>query len=776
MITDAIKQWVADYVTARLKTTRHENSDHLDKALPVIKLKPSTLAGDVLTTDSTGKAAWGTTGSALPTGAAGGDLSVTYPNPTVAKLNGQIPSYYLSRANHTGTQTSSTISDFSTTVQASALTGDVGGTIGATVIGVGKVTSSMVLDGTLLNADINAAAAIALSKLATDPLARANHTGTQLASTVSDFAATVSANAVAGAVTGTVGATTIGTGVITSTMILDGTILNADINASAAIALSKLATDPLARANHTGTQLASTISDFSAASDLRVQAAIGTATPIMDSVAAVGTGVKWAKEDHVHPTDTTRAPLASPTFTGVPAAPTAAVDTNTTQLATMASVLAQAASATPLIDATVAVVGTSTRFARGDHVHPTDTSRLAVSALSGSTLTGDVGGTIGATAIGTGKVTSTHILDGTITNLDISEAAAINPTKLDRGLDGQVLTTSNGAGNGVWDASLWDTGTWWGGVGWKTPAWVNADVAAGAAIAYSKLNLATSIVNADVATGAAIVVSKLATGTNLQVVATNGTTPAWTSLDSTYISNFTAAAQAAAQGGAVWDTDVWDSATKFWAGDYGQLYRSTLAAKGDMIVATAARTPSRFGVGADATVLQSDSTATTGVSWVADPVVGIRYMASMWLSGGSPSHTASGATQLVGIDGVVGTFTSEFDVRPAGVAAQVDTTNKKLLCQKSGVYRVTACVTFSAMTTGVIAVAPKVNGVIAALVYLSPAAALGAPTVQVTRNMILVVGDYLQLGAYQQESASEAYSISANYYNYIQMEYLGPST
>lgn len=38
---------------------------------------------------------------------------------------------------------------------------------------------------------------------------------------------------------------------------------------------------------------------------------------------------------------------------------------------------------------------------------------------------------------------------------------------------------------------------------------VNANIAAGAAIAYSKLNLASSIVNADVAAGAAIVYSKL---------------------------------------------------------------------------------------------------------------------------------------------------------------------------------------------------------------------------------------------------------------------------
>lgn len=47
-----------------------------------------------------------------------------------------------------------------------------------------------------------------------------------------------------------------------SAEITDDSIMNADINPSAAIALTKLATDPLARANHTGSQLAGTISDF----------------------------------------------------------------------------------------------------------------------------------------------------------------------------------------------------------------------------------------------------------------------------------------------------------------------------------------------------------------------------------------------------------------------------------------------------------------------------------------------------------------------------------
>ena len=66
--------------------------------------------------------------------------------------------------------------------------------------------------------------------------------------------------------------------------------------------------------------------------------AVGTSTPKIDGTAAVGTSTAYARQDHVHPTDTTRAALASPTFTGTPAAPTASAGTNTTQLATTAFV------------------------------------------------------------------------------------------------------------------------------------------------------------------------------------------------------------------------------------------------------------------------------------------------------------------------------------------------------------------------------------------------------------------------------------------------------
>lgn len=68
-----------------------------------------------------------------------------------------------------------------------------------------------------------------------------------------------------------------------------------------------------------------------------------TSTPEMDGTGAAGSATTFAKGDHVHPTDTTRAPLASPAFTGTPTAPTASVGTDTTQIATTAFVIAQIA-------------------------------------------------------------------------------------------------------------------------------------------------------------------------------------------------------------------------------------------------------------------------------------------------------------------------------------------------------------------------------------------------------------------------------------------------
>lgn len=107
----------------------------------------------------------------------------------------------------------------------------------------------------------------------------------------------------------------------------------------------------------------------------------------------------------------------SPSLTGVPLSTTAAVDTNTTQIATTAMVLAQASATNPIINGTVAI-GTSTRFARADHVHPTDTTRqatLTAGQLPGEPSTGSASaGNVGEYVEGIlGSGTPTSLVTGT---------------------------------------------------------------------------------------------------------------------------------------------------------------------------------------------------------------------------------------------------------------------------------------------------------------------------------------------------------------------------
>lgn len=210
-------------------------------------------------------------------------------------------------------------------------------------------------------------------------------------------------------------------------------------------ALTGNPTAPTASADDNDTSIATTAFVIGQASD---------ANPVVDGSVTPGTSKKYSRADHVHPTDTTRAPLNSPTLTGVPAAPTpsaadnttkiattafvhseapglapvqsvagktgtvtlvegdianltsdlalkaplanptltgtpaapsAAADTNTTQIATTAFVIGQAGDTNPVINGTAAP-GTSKKYSRADHVHPTDTTRAA---LASPVFTGD---------------------------------------------------------------------------------------------------------------------------------------------------------------------------------------------------------------------------------------------------------------------------------------------------------------------------------------------------------------------------------------------------
>ena len=91
--------------------------------------------------------------------------------------------------------------------------------------------------------------------------------------------------------------------------------------------------------------------------------AASTSNPLMDGTVSIGTSADYAKADHRHPKDTSKANLASPTFTGTPKAPTAASGNNSTQIATTAFVHNEINNA-ELITATFSDVSTSVTVAQ----------------------------------------------------------------------------------------------------------------------------------------------------------------------------------------------------------------------------------------------------------------------------------------------------------------------------------------------------------------------------------------------------------------------------
>ena len=77
-----------------------------------------------------------------------------------------------------------------------------------------------------------------------------------------------------------------------------------------------------------------------ATSELYGHSKASTITPLMDGTAEVGTdNAEYSRGDHRHPTDTSRAPLNSPAFTGTPTAPHPEAEDDSQQLATTAWVL-----------------------------------------------------------------------------------------------------------------------------------------------------------------------------------------------------------------------------------------------------------------------------------------------------------------------------------------------------------------------------------------------------------------------------------------------------
>ena len=234
MITTAMLQ-SNSVTTAKITDANVTTAKIADSAITSAKIADLTIAtGDIADSAITsGKIATGAVGTTKID-----DLSITEGKlaPTAVTTGKIADSAITSAKIADGTIVAGDIADGAITsakiLDGTIATGDIAdsaitsakiadGTIVAGDLADGAVTSAKILDGTILNADINASAAIAKTKL--------------------DLG-----------------------GTITSADLVDGTIVAADI-ADGTITAAKMVTDPYARANHTGTQTASTVSDFNTA-------------------------------------------------------------------------------------------------------------------------------------------------------------------------------------------------------------------------------------------------------------------------------------------------------------------------------------------------------------------------------------------------------------------------------------------------------------------------------------------------------------------------------
>ncbi|WP_296687194.1 hypothetical protein [Flavobacterium sp.] len=260
-------------------------------------------------------------------------------------------------------------------------------------------------------------------------------------------------------------------GSITSAKIADATIVNADVSATAAIVDTKLATIATSGkvSNSATTATATNTASAIVARDANGDFAAGTITATLSGNATSVTNGVYTTDKISALSATTSAELK-----GVISDETGSGSLVFATSPTLVTPTLGVASATSVNGLTPTALATGFTIAGGSTISKT----LTVSddaTVSGTntgdqtiTLTGDVTGTgtgSFAATIGTGKVTTATIADGAVTTAKLA-ADAVTSAKIK---DGEI---------------------------------VNADVSTTAAIAYSKLNLANSIVAADITSDA----------------------------------------------------------------------------------------------------------------------------------------------------------------------------------------------------------------------------------------------------------------------------------
>jgi hypothetical protein len=382
----------------------------------------------------------------------------------------------------TGSQTLTNKTLTTPTITSPTITGT--GTIAGTFTGnlTGNVTGNV--SGTSGSTTGNAATATALATARTFQL-----TGD------------VEASGVTFDGTGNVSLTTvIGTGAIVnadvnssaqiaySKLNLTNTILDADVNASAAIAWTKIAPSSTVSATELGY-----LDGVTSAIQTQLDAKLATATAA-----------------------STYAPLASPALTGVPTAPTAAANTNTTQVATTAYVQTELAD---LIGGAPGALDTlnelATALANDASYSTTITTALATKLpLAGGTMTGSI-------AMGTNKITGlgdpTNAQDAATKNY--IDTASIAPSNLTGPITSVGPATSVASQTGTGSKFVMD----------NTPTLITPVLGVATATSINGTTIPTS--KTLVATDSTEYVVPSQTGNSGKYLTTNGTVSSWGVVD-----------------------------------------------------------------------------------------------------------------------------------------------------------------------------------------------------------------------------------------------------
>jgi len=453
------------------------------------------------------------------------------------------------------------------------VTGNVSGSAGSVTNGVyttdtGTVTSTMIANDTIVNADINTAAAIAATKIAGTAVTQAD-TGTVTSAMIANGTivdADVNASAAIAKSKLNLG------GTITSADLVDGTIVATDI-ADGTITAAKMVTDPYARANHTGTQTASTISDFD-------------------------TQVRTSRLDQM-------------------AAPTGSVSVNSQKITNLATPTANTDASTKLyVDTKVADLVNSapgTLDTLGEIATAIQAGGTVYDSFvlkSGSTMTGNLT-LAGAPTQNLHAATKLYVDDvaGSATAAAASAAAAA--TTYDN-FDDRYLGAKASAPSVDNDGNALITGAlYWNSVSntmfaWTGSAW--GSISSTAAIFRFRFTAAGGETSESGLDDNGVTLSYLP---GKEQVYLNGVllvrTTDYTASNGTSITSLAALSAG----------DILEIIT-FTAFDLATaIDKALFDAKGDILVATAADTPGKLTVGTNGQYLQADSSTATGLKWAA---------------------------------------------------------------------------------------------------------------------------------------------------------------